>query len=493
METPDAAPDPVLSHAFDPEVFRAAGHRLVDQLAGYLEGCREGRLPVLAWEEPEEAARYWTSYLERSEAGQMAPLDQILEEFLARSFHNHHPRNFGHQVGVSLPAAALTTFAAAVIDSGGGVYEVGLAATAMERAVVHSLCRTFGLPEGADGVFTSGGSLGTLHALLAARQLGSGHDAWAAGNSGSETVLASTASHYCVDRSVRMMGLGSQGLLRLPSDPFGRVFPEALPGVVDEARKLGKHPIVLVANACTTATGVYDSLIEIGEFCRKEGIRLHIDAAHGGAAAFSATHRHRLAGIEAADSVVLDLHKMCLTPTVATAVLFARGEDSFQVFTQQADYLWRSEDDCQWFNMARRTVECTQPLFAPRVFAILAGFGPRLIERCVDRTFSLAQAFAGLLREQPDFELLLQPESNIVCYRYAPEGLSPIQLDRLNAAVRRALVRDGQFYIVETSWSGRRWLRSALMNPCAAPSDFEALLEEIRAVARLTLRQAQNS
>ncbi|HUF62562.1 MAG TPA: pyridoxal-dependent decarboxylase [Verrucomicrobiales bacterium] len=490
MESPDAAPDPLLSSAFDPEAFRQAGHRLVDRLAGYLQNCRERRLPVLSWEEPDAAARYWTSCLERSEAGQNAPLDQILEEFIERSFHNHHPRNLGHQVGVSLPAAALTTFAAAVIDSGGGVYEVGLAATAMERAVVQSLGRTFGLPEGADGVLTSGGSLGTLHALLAARQLGSAHDAWAAGNSGAETVLASTVSHYCVERSVRMMGLGSQGILPLPSDPFGRVFPEALPRVVDEARKLARDPIALVANACTTATGVFDPLTEIGEFCKKEGIRLHVDAAHGGAAAFSATHRHRLAGIGGADSVVLDLHKMCLTPTVVTALLFARGEDSFRVFTQQADYLWRSEDDQQWFNMARRTVECTQPLFAPRVFAILAGFGPQLIERCVDRTFALAQDFAGLLREQPDFELLLQPESNIVCYRYAPQGLSPVQLDALNSEVRRALVRDGQFYIVETSWSGRRWLRSALMNPCAARSDLEALLDEIRGVARLAVRQA---
>lgn len=472
--------------AFDPEAFRSLGHQVVDALADHWKGAAAGDPPVQRWMEPEDAFAFWE---ERLKSG--VDPRTLITTILERSFHVAHPRNLGHQVGPVLPAVAAIDLIGNLLDIGNGVYEVGQPATPMERVVLQRLASVLGLPQSADGVLTSGGSLGNLTALLAMRQARGG--AWESG--GHEyAVLVSEESHYCVDRAARIMGWGQEGVIRVPVDAAYRMSMPALRNALTRTRASGRHILGVVASAGSTATGQMDPLEDIANFCASEDLWLHVDAAHGGAFAFSQKARPLLRGIERADSVVVDFHKMLLCPSLVTAVLFRRAEHSYQSFAQEAGYLWRADDEHAWWDAAKRTLECTRPMLGLRAYALLALGGESLLETYIDRCRARTLRFAEMIEAAPDFELLIVPESNIICYRHVPDrNASPEEVDHLNQAIREHLVREGYFYIVQVEKAGRTYLRSAFMNPFTEEFHLAELLESLRRTGQTLKRNSTTS
>ena len=466
-----------LGGAFDPEAFRSLGHQVVDLLADALGATGRGEAAVRSGESPQEAFEFWEAQL--AGPGSPGSPQELARLAIERSFRSHHPRNLGHQVGPVLPAVAAMELVAGLLDTGNGVFEVGNPATPMERVVLMDLARRCGLPAGADGVLTSGGSLGNLTAMLAMRQAQTG--SWDTGSTRSPlAVLVSTEAHYCVTRNVKIMGWGEGGAIHIPVDGDYRLRADALEEGLGAARGRGVEVIGVVASAGSTATGRIDPLDEIGRFCEEHGLWFHVDAAHAGAYVFSEKARPLLRGIERADSLVIDFHKMLLSPSLLTAVLFRDGRDSFKTFAQHADYLWREDESTEWWDAAKRTLECTRPMLGLRAFAALQSGRDGLLERYIDHTLAITHAFADLIEAAPDFELLTRPESNIVCYRFTPAGVPGAELDALNARLREKLVQAGGFYIVQVEKHGRLYLRSAVMNPHVELSTCEALLDAVR-------------
>ncbi len=483
----DLSSEAPLARAFDAEAFRALGHRAVDQLADYLAKVQSGEdMPVRSWEDPEDAVTLWEASMDEDAA---SGGEDLIAQVLRVAFHGHHPRNLGHQVGPVLPAAAVVDLVASLLDTGSGVYEVGNPATPMERAVLRRLAHRIGLPSTADGVLTSGGSLGNLTALLAMRQCQS--DAWAEGQpaEGRLAVLVSEEAHYCVDRAAKIMGWGERGVVAVPADKDFRLRAAGLEPALAEAKAAGLVVLGVVANAGATATGTIDPLHEIADFCERHGLWLHVDAAHSGAFVFSSSARPMLSGLERADSMVIDFHKMLLSPSLTTAVLFRRGKDSYQAFAQKADYLWRVDQTEDWWDGAKRTLECTRPMLGLRAYALFRYGGERLLEASIDRVLEATRDFAALIETADDFELLVAPESNILCYRYVPIEWKSSEWDALNERIRAILVREGRFYVVRVEKRGRTYLRSAVMNPFVHRAVFEDLLDEIRRIAQMIERE----
>jgi L-2,4-diaminobutyrate decarboxylase len=193
-------------------------------------------------------------------------------------------------------------------------------------------------------------------------------------------------------------------------------------------------------------------------------------------------------GIELADSVVIDFHKMLLTPAIASGLIFRRGADAFQTFAQEADYLWVADqsecDDSAAYNLAKRTMECTKQMMGLKFFALWQCLGVKTFTAHIDRVFALANCFAELITQADDFELAIQPQANIVCFRYRVAGIAGDPLSELNAAVRKRLIESGEFYIVQTRLNGQLWLRTTISNPFTEPGDLAALLEAIRKQAQ---------
>lgn len=476
--------DKLFEKAYDPEQFRENGHRLIDMLADYMKTCLDNEeMPVLPWKEPLEQEKYWKGVLNAS--GSFS-VEAFFMDYLEKSNHIHHPHYAGHQVVPPLPLTALANLMEAFTNNGMAVYEMGPASSAMEKVVIDWLLGFLGWQIEGGGMLTSGGSLGNLTAMLAARQAYKGLDMWENGSGKGMAVMVSSESHYSIERAVKIMGLGERGVISIPVDGNFRMQVNRLQDILDDAVEQGLSVFALAGNACSTSTGKYDSLTALGEFCQKNNIWFHVDAAHGGPAIFSEKYKHLVNGIEMADSVVVDFHKMMLVPALTTAVLYKNRKSPFEAFTQKARYLLQDKGELNWWDSAGRTIECTKKPMSVKVFLMIKMFGAGLIEKFVDKTYDLARDFALEINSTDDFELAVQPDSNIVCFRYKPEGALESELNGLNSSLRSSIREAGVFYIVQTIIKGQVYLRVSLMNPFTSIDMLRNLLQIIRGEAEIS-------
>ena len=461
---------------FDLEQFRKEGHQLVDQLADYLnDAIRGDQMPVLDWHDPEEQVRFWDDFT--LDPHNMAP---FFQEVIKRSIHLHHPRYVGHQLTPTAPATILAGFVAAAINNGMVGYEMGSVTTAMERLVVRDFCRVLGYGDRGDGFLTSGGTLANLTALLTARKLRVDEDIWRDGTRGKRlAVMVSAQAHYCVDRAVRIMGLGNEGIIPVEVDENYSMDVSSLEKAYKQAEDRGIEVFAIVGSACTTATGSYDDLGAIAGFAAHHNIWFHVDGAHGGPAIFSEKYKHLVKGIHRADSVVIDCHKLLLAPALTTMVLYKEAQDSYRTFQQDAAYLWEKGAQPEWFNYGQRTMECTKLMMSLKLYVLFKTHGQKFAGEHLDLLYDLARTFAGMIREREGFELAVQPQSNIVCFRVTHPDWELPYANRVNQKIREILLKEGFFYIVQTTLRDTLFLRTTLMNPFTTTEHLEDLLERI--------------
>ncbi len=471
----------LLDNAFDPEEFRREGHKLVDLIATYLNDCREARpMPVLPPSEPDAMVDFWTKDLHSSGFD----LQNFYQTLIRQSNHIHHPRYMGHQVVPPAPLSALTELLEAMLNNGMAIYEMGPASTAIERVVLRWLAEKIGMTTQADGILTSGGSAGNLTGLLAARQAMCGYNIWDEGayDDSPLAFMVSEEAHYSVARAARIMGWGEKGVVKVPVNSHMQLDASRLKETFEKAQSQGMKVIALVGNACSTSTGSYDPLNEMADFAETHGLWFHVDGAHGGAAAMTEKYHHLTTGIERADSVVIDFHKMMLTPALTTAVLFRNGHHADETFAQKAEYLLGCGAKKPWYDSAGRTLECTKKMLGVKVYAMIKLYGDHLFSEYITTTYDLGHFMSELIKREKGFELAVEPDGNIVCFRYRPDDFTG-DLNRLTASIRKQILADAGFYVVQTSVGGQIFLRVTLMNPFTKEEDLKDLLSFIRKIA----------
>jgi L-2,4-diaminobutyrate decarboxylase len=402
-------------------------------------------------------------------------LEGWLERLLERTTRLHHPGEMAHQVAVPDVPAALADLLHGAINQPMSIYEMGPAAGAMEAAVVDWMVERIGWDAGAGGVLTHGGSLANLTCLLAARA-GAAPDAWRDGVPGDLAVLAPPSAHYSVMRSVAMLGLGERAVIPLEVDGHERIVPAALEASLERASAAGLRPMALVAAACATSTGLHDDLEAVGRFCRERGVWFHVDAAHGASALLSPQHRGLMQGIEQADSVVWDAHKMLRTSSLCAAALVRDVRRLDAAFQQEASYLIYEDAQASGPDLLGRQVECTKAALGLKVFLNLAFRGERGLGDYVAQQYRKTVRFWELISAREGFECLCRPESNILCFRYGRDPALQVEL-------RELLLAEGRFHLSSTEVSGVRWLRMAVMAPASSDQTIEELLDAIERLA----------
>jgi len=465
-----------ISKIFDTDDFRNAGHNLVDLLADYLNQAKAGgEMPVLKWKEPDEQLEYWKNY-------NVDPtnIHTYFTDVLDNAIHLHHPKYMGHQLSPPAPVSALADFLGAVLNNGMVGYEMGSVTTAMEKLVVNCFTEALGYGPGGDGFLTSGGTLANLTALLTARKVKVNSNTWEEGIGGMKLALmVSSEAHFCIDRAARIMGLGSDGIILIETNDDFQMKTELLEKNLQIAKEKGIHVFAVVGSSCSTATGSYDNLEAIADFAANHDIWFHVDGAHGAPVIFSGKYKHLADGIHLADSVVIDCHKMLMTPTLTTALLYKNALQSYQTFQQDAHYLWQQETDPEWYNYGKRTFECTKLMMSLKFFTLMKVHGMEVLGENVTYLYDLARTFSSLIKKRDWFELAMEPQSNIVCFRLFNPSMSNEELNKLNARVRKGILHDGEFYIVQTTLKGTIFLRTTLMNPFTTKEHLTELLERV--------------
>jgi len=465
-----------LKKVYDANSFRETGYKMVDMIANHLSQLENGSLKkVLNYQQPAEELEFWRDHFTSE--------NNIVDTFQAIFDHSikvHHPNYIGHQVAAPAPIASLAGMLSDLLNNGTGVYEMGMSSNAIEKVIIEFVNQQIGFPETSGGFMTSGGTLANLTALLAARKAVLPKDIWETGHDQPLAIMVSEASHYCVDRAARIMGLGTKGIIKIPVDDQFKIRTDLLPDYLEKAKANGLKVFAIVGCACSTATGSYDELNELADFSEVNNLWFHVDGAHGGGVTFSEKYRHLANGMERADSIVIDFHKMLLTPALTTALLFKNELDSYKTFSQQAAYLWNAEQAQEWYHSGKRTFECTKLMMSVKVYAILKAHGREVFAENYNHLYDLARSFASMIDRQHGFELLLTPEANIVNFRYVPDTKQDLNL--LNETIQQRLVEAGNFYIVSVVLSGKRYLRCSVMNPFTDKKVFTGLLKEIKQI-----------
>jgi len=485
----------LINTAYDPHLVREMGQHVAQSLADHLTKVQSATGPVLNWQDPPHFIAAATEQLAKGDVAQQSldpqdlilRFDQLIQQSLASGQNLHHPHYVGHQVPASVPLAALFDAATTLTNQVMAIYEMGPWATAIERAVVNRLGQAMGFAAGQfGGLITSGGSLANLTALLTARNVALG-DSWTHGlaaRSPAPVLVAHAEAHYCVTRSAGILGIGTEQVVRVPVDADRRMDPNQLDEILTDLRSRNIPIVAVSAAACATPIGAFDPLPEISDVCRRHDVWLHVDAAHGGAACLSDKHRHLVAGLELADSVVCDAHKMMFMPALCAMVFYRNQEHRFATFAQTAPYLFDpSAPGMAEYDNGMINLECTKRAAAMGLWGVWSMFGQQLFEAMVDTTFGLGQWFYELLKEQPDFQPFCQPECNIVVFRYLPDKLqnsTPAEIDRFQLELRRAVVKSGDFYLVQTILDGRSYLRTTIINPLTTEDHLQTLLDTLR-------------
>lgn len=476
----------------DTEIFRADAELVSEALQHYIDQSRAKAAPVITQKPGEYLAELLQLDDLVTDGGLTGDrLKQFLDDYLANTTRLHHPGYLAHQVATSHPTGALGAFIDATTNNPMAINEMGPAAASIEYFMVNWMLKKVGwttvpsprqLDPASDhsaGVLTHGGSLANLTALLAARSA-MVPNFWQEGNPGNLVVLVPEQSHYSMKRSVAILGFGEKNCLTLPADKDGRVLADKIPALIEKLKADGKRVIALVANACGTAAGLYDPLPEIAQVCRTYDIWFHVDAAHGGGALVSEKYRYLVKGIEQADSIIWDAHKMLRTPSVCAAVLVRHHRHLDQAFAQEASYLFHKKDQ-PGFDFMPRTVECTKAGLGLRLFMTLAAMGEQGLEDHVNHLVDMAKEAADYIATQEDFEVAITPETNILCFRTTSHD-GPYDEEDRQLEIRRRLLENGDFFISTTLYRGHRWLRLVFMNPVITLDDIKDLITEIRQI-----------
>jgi L-2,4-diaminobutyrate decarboxylase len=267
--------------------------------------------------------------------------------------------------------------------------------------------------------------------------------------------------------------------------------PQKLDETLAELRRRGQPIVAVSACSCSTPIGAFDPLEEVADVCRRHEVWLHVDAAHGGAACLSPRHRGLVAGLDQADSVTWDAHKMLFVPALCALVFYRDAAHRFAAFQQDAPYLFDpAAPGMADYDSGLRTIECTKRAAVFGLWGMWAMFGPQLFADLVDVTFALGKTLYEKLSAAPDFVPLHEPQCNIVAFRYVPErlrGAPPDVLGRFQMDLRRKIIESGRFYIVSTQIDGVGALRVTIINPLTTAGHLDELLETIRKVDRQTI------
>lgn len=472
MNSSDLLPaDPAVS--LSPDEFRQLGHRVIDVIADHLEHLEE-RPPITVGRPAELRSRLEEPVPEEPTAA-ASVIDQVLRDVLPFVQHGDHPRFFarigspGNAVGILADALAVghNTFV--------GSWTGGSGPATTELVTLDWLRALFGLPEGTEGAFVSGGSVASLTALAAARTALLGvHDPRA-------TVYLSDQTHASIARALRILGFAPDQIRTLESDADLRMPVAALRDAIEHDRADGARPFCVVATAGSTNTGAVDPLEAIADVCAGEGLWLHADAAYGGPAVLCEQGRQVLRGLERADSLAVDPHKWLFQPYEIGCVLVRRPGALEAAFALHPEYLADVSGVAGEVNFFDRGVQLTRGFRALKLWMTIKVFGLAAMRDAVARGIALAEHAERELRARAGWQVVTPAQLAIVSFAPALPGIEDDAA--FVAALVAGMTADGYAAVSSTTLKGRSVLRLCTINPRTSFEDITGTIDRLEHIA----------
>ena len=464
--------------SLDPEDWsdlRAQGHRMLEDMFDNLETLRER--PLWQPPTPEARARYRTG-LPRAPGRLEDAHAQFMADVAPYGSGNRHPGFMGWVQGGGTAVGMLAEMLAGGLDANlGGRDHMPIE---VERQVVAWMAELFGFGPEASGIFLTGTSLANLCAVMIARDRALGVEVRADGvRDPGVTAYASRGVHACIVRAMDMTGLGTDRLRLIETDADHRISLPALERAIAADRAAGLKPFLLVGSAGTVDVGAIDDLDGLADIAAREGATFHVDGALGALGVLSPQVAPKLKGIERADSLALDFHKLGQATYDAGLLLVRDAAAHKRTFSYgDAPYLRHAARGLaggEWWPCDFGP-DLSRSFRALKVWFMLKTYGLDALGGVVGRACDLAQALAARVEASPELELLAPVGLNIVCFAYRGAD---------NSAIAADLQEAGRVAPSTTTLNGRTALRAAIVNHRTGPEDIEALIEGVLALGRI--------
>ena len=379
-------------------------------------------------------------------------LDYVKSCIDAPGFATTSPRFMAYIPGGGVPYAALGDLLAAASNKYSGFASASPGAVRIENACVAWLASVIGYPEEAAGTLTSGGSIANLTAVVAARE--------ARDPDGGGAVYVTRFAHYCIDKALHIAGRGRSPRRVIATDDQYRMSAAALEQALEEDRRSGIRPWLVVASAGTVDTGAIDPIPEIADLCARYGAWLHVDGAYGGLFALCDEGRAKLQGIERADSVALDPHKTLFLPYGTGACLVRDGRLLQQAFSATGDYIQPLGESEVGPSPADLSPELTRHFRAMRLWLPLQTAGIAAFRAAQAEKLALSRHFHARLSEIDGFDPGPPPDLSVVAFRYLPRSGD---VDAFNERLMRHIQQEGRVMMSGTRIDGSYRLRCAIL------------------------------
>jgi aromatic-L-amino-acid decarboxylase len=445
--------------------------------------------PVCSTITPAELEALFDEPLPQEGASAEEIFERLARDVIPHAMNIPSPRYFGLFNPTPLPVAVWTDAIASALNQNGAAWRNSPSASIVEARVLRWLCELIGYGEAAYGTLTSGGSEANLIGLKCARDraVEGARDGGLRVPGATEKLIAyaSEQCHYSFVKSVDILGFGRENLRKIETDARFHIRTDLLREAIERDIQEGHTPVCIAGAAGATSTGIVDPLEELAEVAREFDLWFHVDAAYGGALAFSEKHRWRLRGIERANSVAFDPHKWMFVPFECGALLMRDGarvlRDAFDITPEYlSDERGGADVEYDFFRYGQLG---TRRAMALKVWAALKTMGVRGYAEVVERQIELVNYLASRLDELDEFERVGEVETALCCVRFMPECVrdKPVaEQDELQRALQRRIEQGGGAWFATTVLHGRRALRINVNSFLTERRHIDDLLELLR-------------
>jgi aromatic-L-amino-acid decarboxylase len=454
-----------------PDLFRKYSHQTADWIADYLENM--DNYPVLARTKPGDIK----SRLPKSPPDKAEPFENVLTDFrkviLPGITHWNHPRFFAYFSITGSYPGIIGEMLTSALNVNAMLWKASPSATELEEVVLDWLRQMVGLPQQFEGVINDTASVGSLCAMAAARE-SINLQVREKGLAGRRElpqlrVYSSEEAHSSIEKAAIVLGLGQEGIRKIPTDEAFRMNVHALEEAVKSDLDAGIKPVCVIATIGTTSTTSVDPVNEIAEFCKKHQIWLHVDAAYAGAAAIVPDMRTQFAGWENADSIIINPHKWLFTPIDCSILYCRRAEVLKQAFSLTPEYL-RTAETGEAKNLMDYGISLGRRFRALKLWMVIRSLGCEGIAAAIREHIAYARRLAEMIQGHPDFQLLAPVPFSTLVFRFCPSNLpsdrnqSDPEINDLNEELLEAVNKTGQVFLSHTKLRGKFGIRLAVGN-----------------------------
>ena len=453
------------------EEMKTYGYRVVDAVIEHFD-TQETKLPVVLASR-EEMDNLFLEEAPELPSNQIKVLDFVLSKVLTKSTIVSHPKSFSFVPGPSNYISAMADTLATGFNVFSGGWAASPAAAELEIVTIQWLLKIFGFPsKKGGGIFTSGGSMANLTALVTARHIKCGDDFSKA------IIYLSDQAHSSNIKAIRVLGFKKEQIRIIPTNLEFKFSLNKLKNAIAKDKLKGLQPFCLIATAGTTNTGTVDQLSELATICKKENIWYHIDGAYGAAANLSVTGKKLLKGIEKADSLTVDPHKWFYQPYEMGCLLIRNHKHLKGTFTEKPEYLRDIEGNTSEINFYDHGIQLTRRFRALKFYMSVKTFGLNEFRKAISYNIQLAEETEELLRKSANWEVISPATLAVINFRFNPikKNYTEKQLDTLNQHISKEVVASQKALLVTTVLHGQIVLRMCLINPRTTLKDIKDTL-----------------